>query len=246
MRHYGLIGHPLTHSFSREYFTEKFRKLHLENIHYSLFNLASLEYLCDLVAVQSVNGFNVTIPYKETVIPYLDVLTQEAREIGAVNCVRVDGSVWTGYNTDAYGFQTSLQRLLNGRAITQALVLGSGGSSKAVQYVLKQMGIGFRVVSRSKEFSYAMLTPSHIREAELIVNTTPVGMYPDVNHCPDIPYEAIAAQHIAFDLVYNPGESMFLKRCRLLGATTKNGLEMLQLQADRSWEIWDAPAAQSS
>jgi len=239
MRHYGLIGYPLTHSFSQRYFTDKFKKLGIHDVHYSLFPLQSLEHLCDLVAVQSVNGFNVTIPYKQAVLPYLDALSPEAQEIGAVNCVKVDGSRWTGYNTDAYGFQTSLGRLLDGKNIGRALVLGSGGSSKAVQYVLQKMDIPFAVVSRTGTMTYEKLTPSQTQESGLIVNTTPVGMFPAVDECPDIPYEAVTQTHVVFDLVYNPEETLFLKRCRLLGATVKNGLEMLGLQADKSWEIWN-------
>lgn len=240
MRRYGLVGYPLTHSFSKGYFDEKFKNLGLDSVYYSLYSLASVENLCDLAAAQSLNGFNVTIPYKQAVISYMDDMSPEAKAIGAVNCVKVDGSRWTGYNTDYNAFKQSLESFLPGRLVDRALVLGTGGSSKAVQYALHQIGIKFSVVSRSGELNYGNLEASHIHEAQLIVNTTPLGMYPGVESCPEIPFMAVTAQHFAFDLVYNPAETLFLQHCRQQGAKTKNGLEMLHLQADLSWEIWNS------
>lgn len=239
MRHFGLIGYPLAHSFSPEYFRNKFNLLRIESTDYKSFEIIDLNKLSTLIHDQKLEGFNVTIPHKENVIPYLDELTKDAEAIGSVNCVKVIGGKLVGYNTDVIGFANSLREFIGENRISSALVLGSGGGSKAVQFALNQVNIPFNVVSRSGELTYESLSSSMIRSTALIVNTTPVGMFPSIDESPDIPYEAITSKHFAFDLIYNPTETSFLRKCRLLGAKTTNGLKMLEIQADKSWEIWN-------
>lgn len=239
MRHFGLIGYPLAHSFSPEYFRIKFDLLGIENVDYKTFDIIDLNELSTLIHAQKLEGFNVTIPHKESIIPYLDELTKDAESIGSVNCVKMVGGKMEGHNTDVIGFANSLREFIGENRISSALVLGSGGSSKAVQYALNQVNIPFNVVSRSGELTYENLSASLIRSTPLIVNTTPVGMFPSIDESPDIPYEAITSKHFAFDLIYNPTETSFLRKCRLLGAKTTNGQKMLEIQADKSWEIWN-------
>lgn len=246
MKTYGLIGFPLTHSLSRLYFTEKFSNEGI-NAEYLNFELPDIGDLWEMIAEQpDLKGFNVTIPYKEQIIGYLDKISDEAREIGAVNTVKVvtghDGPILCGYNTDAEGFWEAVRPVLR-KDVSSAIILGSGGASKAVAYALRKAGIDPLTVSRSKDkssFTYEDLTPDIIRQRPLIVNTTPLGTYPDVDTCPDIPYHALTPMNICFDLVYNPAETLFLKKAAEHGAVTKNGLDMLHKQAEASWRIWQS------
>ena len=243
MKRYGLIGYPLTHSFSKKYFEDKFRNENISDCIYENFPLTNIDQFPSLIQSNAgLIGLNVTIPYKELVIPYLDELHEAAKEIGAVNTIKVSKGRLHGYNTDAFGFMQSLMKELKPHH-TRALILGTGGSSKAVAYGLKKMGIEYQFVSRqpesNREISYGYLDKEVIREHTLIVNTTPTGMFPNVEVCPSIPYEYLTSYHLLFDLIYNPSETMFLKKGQAQFAKIKNGLEMLQLQAERSWEIWN-------
>jgi len=240
VRHFGLIGYPLTHSFSPDYFKNKFESLGVEDADYKLFEVNDLDSVKKLIITYDLLGFNITIPHKQSIIPYLDELTPEANAIGSVNCVKVVEGKLIGYNTDEFGFRTSLTRLIGDKKVEKALVLGNGGSSKAVQFALRQLKIDFSVVSRSGDLNYNNLSPSMIRTCQLIINTTPLGLFPKVDEFPNIPYEAIIGSHFAFDLIYNPSETAFMRKCSLGGAQVKNGQEMLELQADKSWEIWNA------
>lgn len=237
---YGLIGYPLTHSFSPAYFKKKFAGQNINAV-YEAFPITAIEELPALISsMRGLEGLNVTIPYKETVIGYLDELDDTAKEIGAVNCITIKNGYKKGYNTDATGFEQSLNPLLQPQH-THALILGTGGSSKAVAYVLKQLGIPFRLVSRNAgegDMGYEALTAELITKHKLIINTTPLGMYPAVDAMPPIPYDAVGAQHLLFDLIYNPEETKFLLQGKAQGAVTKNGFEMLQLQAEAAWDIW--------
>lgn len=237
MRRYALIGNPLGHSFSARYFNDKFQKEGLD-AEYVLLPRESLGNIREIIQGEKLNGLNVTIPFKTEIIPHLDSLSPEAEAIGAVNCIKVNGDKLIGHNTDAFGFEESLKSFA-GKEVKSALVLGNGGSSKAVQYVLNKLLISFKVVSRSSLLNYENLHPADVASADLIINTTPLGMSPNVNDLPNIPYEGINSKHFVFDLIYNPEQTAFLMRCRLLGARTKNGLEMLHLQADKSWEVWN-------
>ena len=243
---YGLIGYPLGHSFSAAFFAEKFSREHVD-ARYENFEMPSVGKLRDFVrAHPQLRGFNVTIPHKQAVIPHLDALSEEAREIGAVNVVKVCRGRLGGYNTDVLGFVRSLEPLLPSESEGKvALVLGTGGASKAVCYGLRGLGYHPQFVSRTRRdsiISYADLTPALMAEAHLVVNCTPLGMYPHVDVAPDIPYHLLTPRHILYDLVYNPPETEFLRRGREHGTITKNGLEMLHLQAEAAWEIWNAPA----
>jgi shikimate dehydrogenase len=246
MRIFGLIGYPLTHSFSKKYFTEQFEREGTADCKYELFSLESIPGLVPLLTGQpDLNGLNVTIPHKVNVLPYLDELDDAAAEIGAVNCIsirKVDQKPYLkGYNTDAYGFAESLKPLLRAHH-TKALILGNGGAAKAVKYVLGQLGITYQPVVRTPvtgAITYEEVTPEMIATHQLIINTTPIGMYPDITAAPLIPYHLLTTAHIAYDLIYNPEETAFLQKAKAQGATIKNGMEMLHLQANRSWEIWN-------
>jgi len=242
MKLFGLIGFPLTHSFSEKYFSDKFRKEEIEECKYELYPLENVEDVRFLFEVnKELKGLNVTIPYKESVIEYLDDLDDIAQKIGAVNCIKIDEIQRVGYNTDYAGFRDSLKPLLK-KHHTKALVLGTGGASKAVEYALNELGIQTTLVSRKEgttELTYQQLTKEIISQHPIIINCTPVGMYPDIQLCPEIPYEFITAQHILYDLIYNPGKTLFLEKGEKQGATIKNGLQMLELQAEYAWEIWN-------
>ncbi len=245
MKKYGILGYPLGHSFSPSYFNEKFQNEGIDAT-YEKFELPAIT---DLQAVidytPELCGFNVTIPYKEKVMSYLDTVSPEARAIGAVNVVRVehDGSHIRlyGYNSDVIGFSRSIKPLLL-PSHKKALILGTGGASKAVNYGLKQLGLETVLVSRYEKdntITYAQVTPELLAEYTVIVNCTPSGMAPHFDECPQIPYEALTPRHLLYDLIYNPDETLFLKKGKAQGATTKNGLEMLLLQAEAGWEIWN-------
>ena len=247
MQTYGLIGYPLEHSFSQKYFTDKFKSEGLSQYQYLNYSLERVELIKEIVDRDStLIGLNVTIPYKQKVINYLDERDEISKKIGAVNTIKIErteGKVrLKGYNTDAYGFYHSLQPHLK-KKHDSALILGTGGSSRAVAYVLDELGIHYIYVSRSprekSQLSYMDLCGPVLYNFQIIINTSPVGMYPDVNNAPDIPYDFIAKDHILFDLIYNPEETLFLKKGKEKGAQIINGLSMLHLQAERSWDIWN-------
>lgn len=239
---YGLIGYPLSHSFSKKYFTEKFLREGIENSVYELFPLEQIELFSSLIDSQpQLRGLNVTIPYKEQVLPYLDELSVEVNEIGACNCISFSNGKLTGYNTDVIGFEQSLLPLLQTHH-TRALVLGTGGAAKAVCWVLNKLKIDYKIISRKvggDYLSYDELNESIIRDFPIIINTTPLGMQPNVNTKPSLPYESITEKHLCYDLVYNPLTTAFLSEAEKRGAIIKNGLQMLELQAEAAWEIWE-------
>ena len=242
---YGLLGYPLVHSFSQNYFNQKFES---ENIdaEYINFEIPDVGMLMEVVAEnENLNGLNVTIPYKEQVIPFLDEIDPAASEVGAVNVIKFirgkDGLRLKGYNSDIIGFTDSIKSLLKPHH-QSALVLGTGGAAKAVSYSLRKLGLEVQLVSRRKSANtlvYGELTKNDLKNHKVIVNTTPLGMYPNVDTCPDIPYRYLTSQHLCYDLIYNPDETLFLKNSRLAGAQVKNGLEMLLLQAFASYSIWN-------
>jgi shikimate dehydrogenase len=244
MRLFGLIGYPLGHSFSKRYFSEKFTREHIADARYELFPLENIRQLEQLLATRpQLQGLNVTIPYKEAVLPFLHELDSSAAEVGAVNCIRIRSGRRKGFNTDVFGFDKSLTDFWSSwPAGKQALVLGSGGASKAVTAVLRRRGLPYQVVSRNGGFTYTRL---HARASEilektaLIVHTTPLGMAPDVDGCPDLPYSLLGPQHFVYDLVYNPAETLLLRRASGQGCQTCNGLPMLYGQAEKAWEIWN-------
>ena len=245
MRRFGLIGCTLGHSFSARYFADKFQREGLADTHrYDLFELPEIECVKELIATtEGLVGFNVTIPYKQQIIPYLDSLSVEARNIGAVNCVKIesDGRL-TGYNTDIDGIRLSLDKLLGNVEIDAALILGTGGASQAVQYVLAERNIPYSIVSRDSakgNLTYDDLKVEVTSSHHLIINSSPVGMYPHVDQCPDIPYELLTADHYLFDLVYNPERTLFAERAATMGAHTLCGLDMLYAQAESAWRIWN-------
>ena len=247
MTRLGLIGYPLGHSFSAEYFREKFRALHIEG-KYELYPLTDIRSFPDLLTDNpDLQGLNVTIPYKEAILPYLDTLSAEASVIGAVNVIKIEYDstgrrILSGHNSDWKGFADSLAPLTR-PDIRHALVLGTGGASKAVSYALMKSGITVTNVSRTpvqgKSIGYQDLDNKLISDHLMIVNTTPLGMYPQTGSYPPIPYQALTSRHICYDLVYNPEETMFMKKSAEHGATVKNGLEMLHRQADTAWSIWN-------
>lgn len=242
MKRYGLIGHPLKHSQSRFLFNEKFEHEGLD-CNYQNFDLKSVDEIHEVMAqYPDLCGFNVTIPYKESVIPLLDDIDPLAKEVGAVNVVKVENGKMKGYNSDVYGFDKLLERALKSRIIEHALVLGTGGASKAVQYVLKQKNIPFSTVSRSAEkgdFTYDTLTDEILRQNLLIINATPVGMSPYVNDFPDIHYQALSKKHILIDLIYNPKETAFMELGKTWGAKVYSGTQMFEEQARKTWEIFN-------
>jgi len=239
METYGLIGKNIDYSFSRNYFSKKFEKESIINSQYINFDIDNIINIKKLFK-QKNKGYNVTIPYKEAVIPYLDELDFHACEIGAVNTIKVTNGRTKGFNTDWIGFKQSLSPFLKSYH-NKALILGTGGASKAVKYALKQLNIGFATVSRnSASLGYEDLSEELLNEFLIIVNCTPVGTFPNTDEAPGIPYEFITDRHLAYDLIYNPEETQFLKECRLRGAQIKNGLEMLEIQAEEAWKIWNS------
>lgn len=243
MKQYGLIGKTLSHSFSKKYFEEKFKRENINAV-YENFELNDISQVEGLFSIHSnLCGLNVTIPYKEQIIPYLDEVDEQARKIGAVNTIYIDKETGKkkGYNTDVYGFKQSLKPFLENQH-QRALILGTGGASKAVAYVLNELGITTAFVSRTpqleNQLSYDELNENILASFLLIVNTTPLGTFPNVDEKPTINYDAITPNHLLYDLVYNPAETAFLKEGKKRGALTINGEQMLQLQAEKAWEIW--------
>ena len=243
MKRYGLIGHPLKHSQSRFYFNEKFEHEGLD-CRYQHFDLKSIEEIHEVMETYpDLCGFNVTIPYKEAIIPLLDEIDPTAKEVGAVNVVTIQNGRLKGYNTDVYGFSQLLERALKGKEVEHALVLGTGGASKAVRYVLKQKNIPFSTVSRSPEkgdFTYETLTDEILRQNHLIINTTPLGMAPKFEDFPDLHYQALSNKHILIDLIYNPKETAFMELGRTWGAKVYNGWQMFEEQAKKTWELFNS------
>ena len=241
MRNFGLIGKSLSHSFSKLFFEDYFSTNNIEAT-YSNFEFQNKEELQHFLSVKNVDGCNVTIPYKESIIPYLDELSEEAKSIGAVNTIRLENGRWIGYNTDVFGFKQSIKPFLTNRH-EKALVLGIGGAAKAVAYVLKEIGIEVLFVSRSpkgkNQFGYADINEYMINACKLIVNATPVGMYPNVDECVVFPFTNLTEEHLVVDLIYNPEETTFLKQSRENHATILNGASMLKEQALKSWAIWN-------
>jgi shikimate dehydrogenase len=240
---YGLIGKSLRHSFSPGYFKNKFEKEGIENCTYRAFELENIGQFPKLIEDEKgISGLNVTIPYKESILPFLDELSDDACQIGAVNTIKFKNGQTIGHNTDVIGFEKSLQPLLKNHH-THSLILGTGGAAKAVEFVMKKQNIEFKYVSRSKAgnaLSYKDLTKEILDEHTLIINTTPLGMYPDIDAYPDIPFEYIGQKHLVYDLIYNPAETRLMTLAKEKGATVKNGLEMLEIQAEESWKIWNS------
>ena len=239
---FGLVGKNISYSFSRGYFAQKFKDLNLNNHVYQNFDLEKISDFKSLIqTTKHLKGLNVTIPYKELVIPYLNQLESSAKEIGAVNTIIIDGDTLIGYNTDAYGFQKSIEPYLK-KHHNKALILGTGGASKAIAYVLGNLGIQFRFVSRTGKnegYTYKELKPEIIKEHTVIINCSPLGTYPNVAEKPDISYEFISNRHLLFDLIYNPAKTTFLSMGEKQGAQILNGQKMLELQAEKAWELWN-------
>lgn len=246
MKKFGLIGYPLSHSFSKKYFSEKFENENIKECRYDNYSIESIDKLPGIIENNpELIGLNVTIPYKEKVLPYLNETDDAAKQIGAVNTIRIyrDSTIkLKGFNTDYWGFYHSLKPFLNENH-KNALIMGTGGASKAVAYTFKMLKMDYQYVSRSPKveghISYEQLTAGIFGKFQVIVNTTPSGMYPNIDSCPDIPYNFISEDYIMYDLIYNPEETIFLKKGKERGAVTINGLEMLHLQAEKAWEIWN-------
>jgi len=238
MRTFGLIGKTLSHSFSKEYFNEKFHNEDIKDCEYKNFELNNISEFTDLIRKMKPSGLNVTLPYKESVIPFLDKLTPQAKAIGAVNTIQFKDNKLIGYNTDTIGFSQSIYPLLNGR--NKALVLGNGGASKAIQHALKKMKIEYKIVSRNSSFDYLDISIKSIGYYDIIINTTPLGTYPKIADFPQIPYKELNENHLLYDLIYNPQESAFLHFGKTKNCSIKNGLEMLEIQAESSWNIWNS------
>ncbi len=245
MKQFGLIGHPLTHSFSKQYFEGKFKNENINNCSYQLFDIENIIDFNTIKSVTELIGLNVTIPYKQEIIKYLDDIETNAKLIGAVNTIKIDPKTkkTKGFNTDYFGFKNSLKPFLE-NTHERALILGTGGASKAVHYVLKELNINCLFVSRTpkkdNEISYQDVNEYVIKHHQLIINTTPLGTYPNIENYPNIDYNNLTANHLLYDLVYNPEETTFLKKGKTKGCKTINGLQMLKLQAEKSWEIWNS------
>lgn len=243
MKLYGLIGYPLGHSFSKKYFTEKFQHEGITNSRYELFPIPSIKDLPSLITSNTaLKGLNVTIPYKEQVLQYVTETSDAVKEIGAVNTIKINGEHLKAFNTDVIGFERSFVKLLKPHH-KKALILGTGGSSKAVQYVFNKLGVGYLIVTRGEAkdelINYAMLDKNILEEHPVIINCTPSGQYPNINECPTLPYEFISDKHYLFDLVYRPEKTLFLQKGEEQGAVIQNGTEMLVIQAEESWRIWN-------
>ena len=245
MDKYGLIGYPLGHSFSISYFNQKFQDENIDAV-YENYEIPSIDELPEVLSSNpELKGINVTIPYKEKVLPFLDSISPEARAIGAVNVIRVshkgNKTLLKGYNSDVIGFTKSIEPMLDKKLHQRALILGTGGASKAIDYGLRNLGLETVFVSRYERpgtIQYKNITPEVVKEYNVIINCTPIGMYPKTEVCPELPYEAMDNHTILYDLIYNPDETLFMKRGAEYGANVKNGLEMLLLQAFSSWEFW--------
>ena len=234
---FGLLGKNISYSFSKKYFEEKFKKLFLKNHTYNFFDISEIENVNSVFQTQNLVGMNVTIPYKQAIIPFLDDLSDEAKEIGAVNCISFQNGKKIGYNTDAFGFEKTL--LIHKKEHhKKALILGDGGAAKAVRYILEKHNIVYETVSRKSEINFDNLATELVLNSLLIVQTTPVGTFPNVDDSVSFPFDAITDKHYVIDLIYNPSETAFLRKSAEKGATTLNGFYMLEQQAEKAWEIW--------
>ena len=236
-KNYGLIGTKLKHSFSKDYFERKFKSLNYKNHSYKNFEINNLNSLRELISKNNISGLNVTIPFKEQILNYVDDLDDSAEKIGSINTIKVNKNKITGFNTDADGFEKSFKPLIKNR--NSAIILGNGGASKAIQYVLTKIKINFKVISRSGEIKYENLSNLDIINNLILINTTPLGMYPNVHSFPKIPYNLLSEKHLVYDLVYNPKETVFLQKARKQKCKVTNGYQMLLNQADLSWKIWE-------
>lgn len=240
MKRYGLIGKSLKHSFSKDYFTRKFEQKKID-ASYENFEFEKVDSVRSFFTSREIEGLNVTIPYKKAIIPYLDEMDEVAAEIGAINTIKIEDGKWKGYNSDYFGFMNSLKPFIENKH-NRALVLGSGGASQAIQYALAKMNIPFHIVSREKgksELVYEELNEHVLSACKLIINTSPVGTFPKVEDIPQIPYEFIGADHLVYDLVYNPTKTKFLELAEKNGALVMNGMDMLKHQAEKAWLIWN-------
>ncbi len=247
-RLFALIGFPLAHSFSERYFTNKFKEEGIDDAIFKSFSFEDINYITTLIENHpNLKGFAITIPHKKVILPFLHQTTDEVKTMGACNCVRIDNGRLTGYNTDVVGFEKSfIKKLLSHH--TKALILGSGGAAAAVEFVLRKLNIDYRFVSRNKSIeadnlTYNELTPEILKEYTVIINTTPLGTFPNVDAAADIPYLLLTPKHYLFDLVYNPAETKFLRLGKEQGAAIENGYEMLELQAEENWKIWNGTAS---
>lgn len=241
MKKWGLIGHPLTHTFSPAYFKKKFQAAQLSDT-YEVLDLSSIENIKTIISDLNWNGFNVTIPYKSAILDYLDEITPIALAIGAVNTVLVNNGKWIGTNTDIIGFEKSILPFLENQ-FPRALIIGTGGASKAVDFVLKNKGIETYFLTRNptqpRHLAYTQIDSQSLQHFPLIIQTTPLGTYPEIHHCPPIPFDGIRPNHFLVDLIYNPSETVFLIEGKKRGAKTQNGLRMLEIQADAAWDFWN-------
>ncbi|MDR2205332.1 MAG: shikimate dehydrogenase [Flavobacteriaceae bacterium] len=237
-KHFGLIGKNISYSFSKKYFEEKFQKLLLKNHFYELYNLQNINDFNELISKKKFAGLNVSIPYKIEIIPFLDELSEEAEKIGAVNCILFTDGKTKGFNTDAFGFEKTLQ-IHKKNHHQSALILGNGGAAKAVKYVLEKQNIPYKTVARNHNLNFENLTKQEVSEHFLIVQTTPVGTFPDVENVLKFPFDGLSDKHLIIDLIYNPAYTEFIKRAANRGAKTTNGYYMLEQQAEKTWKIWN-------
>ena len=234
----GIIGRNISYSFSKKYFEDKFQRLMLKNYSYDVYDLQDLSGIENLLETPNLLGLNVTIPYKEKIIPFLDELSDEAQKTGAVNCILIKNGIKKGFNTDVFGFEKTL--LLHRKdSHNSALVLGNGGAAKAIQYILEQHQIPYQTVSRTTELNYENLSSEIVSQNPLIIQCTPVGTFPNVDDCLNFPFEGITENHLIIDLIYNPNYTSFIKKAAEKGAKTANGFYMLEQQAEKNWEIWN-------
>ena len=238
MMKFGLIGRNISYSFSKKYFEQKFNRLSLPDYFYDLFDIQQIEEIEKIFSIDNLRGLNVTIPYKEQVIPFLDELSDEAEKIGAVNCILIKNGKKIGYNTDVFGFEKSL--LTYPKILSEkALILGNGGAAKAVKYIFDKYNIDYQIVSRKTELNFENLSEEIVKEHKIIVQCTPVGTFPNVEQNLPFPFGGISFQHVVIDLIYNPPQTQFLRKAHEMGAKTMNGLLMLEQQAEKAWEIWN-------
>ena len=234
---FGLIGKNISYSFSKKYFEQKFNKLLLSNYSYDIFDVDEIEKVEQIFETPDLKGLNVTIPYKEKIIPYLDELSHEAQKVGAVNTILIKNGKKTGYNTDIFGFEKTLA-IHRTQAHSAALILGRGGAAKAVSYVLDTLGIPHKTVARDTDLNFDNLTEEMVRQHPLIIQCTPVGTFPNLNDCLNFPFAGVSREHLVIDLIYNPTYTQFIKNAADRGAKTINGFYMLEQQAEKAWEIW--------
>ena len=238
MKTYCLIGKNLQHSFSKDFFKMKFKNQKIKNIKYINIEINDISKLPELIKKNKISGLNITNPYKKSVMPFLDKINESAKKIGAVNTIKMKKNKLIGYNTDVIGFEKSLTKIIGERK--NALILGNGGASKAVKYVLNKLNVNYLIVNRKSKFDYHHITKDILNKYKIIINTTPVGMFPKIEEKPILKYKHLNNSHLLYDLIYNPNETEFLKNGRIQKCNIKNGLEMLYIQAEASWKIWNS------